>query len=281
MRALIVFLLIAYGWSWGVGGIMYANGVTAGHDAFAPSMFAYMLGPLVGALVAPKLVPTPGAPGVGWKPAFEPRIWLLCWLVPILMVGAGFLLTVLLGPSEPHPDLQAALQGEPQQPGLVGGLAIMLLVVIPLSNILATIGEEAGWRGYMWAQLRKRGMAVTVFTTGLFWGLWHLPAVYLGLSFPDTPLTGIFMMTCATIAISYPMTVLRDRARSVWGSALFHSTFNGVSAATTAGLAVATIPWTNMFGIGGIAAAVATGWVLERTLAVRDREGPEGALQVA
>jgi membrane protease YdiL (CAAX protease family) len=57
-----------------------------------------------------------------------------------------------------------------------------LLPVLLLWPLVAALGEELGWRGYLYPRLMPAlgpiGAAVAV---GLIWGLWHLPADYVGL----------------------------------------------------------------------------------------------------
>ena len=57
-----------------------------------------------------------------------------------------------------------------------------LLPVLLAWPLLAALGEELGWRGFLYPRLVDRagplGAAVAV---GLLWGLWHLPADYVGL----------------------------------------------------------------------------------------------------
>ncbi|MEN6349562.1 MAG: CPBP family intramembrane glutamic endopeptidase [Syntrophomonas sp.] len=47
-------------------------------------------------------------------------------------------------------------------------------------NIIPTLGEELGWRGYLLPKLRMLlSDRAALIVTGLIWGVWHLPCVHL------------------------------------------------------------------------------------------------------
>ena len=95
-------------------------------------------------------------------------------------------------------------------------------------NTIVTLGEEIGWRGFLFPSLEKK----TTFTkaallTGFIWAIWHTPALlfteygsttpwYLALPFYYISLT----------AISLPMAYLCKKANSVWPAVLFHAAHN-------------------------------------------------------
>ena len=78
-----------------------------------------------------------------------------------------------------------ALLGTVLLPIFVGPLkpadpSVMALAVIwPL---LAALGEEFGWRGFLFPKLIHRfGLVGSALIVGVIWGVWHLPADYIGL----------------------------------------------------------------------------------------------------
>ncbi len=59
---------------------------------------------------------------------------------------------------------------------------LQLLPVLLVWPALAALGEELGWRGLMFPALAERfGPIAAALIVGLVWGLWHLPADYIGL----------------------------------------------------------------------------------------------------
>jgi membrane protease YdiL (CAAX protease family) len=57
-----------------------------------------------------------------------------------------------------------------------------LLVMALIWPLMAALGEEFGWRGFLTARLVPMwGILPTALTVGLIWGVWHLPADFVGL----------------------------------------------------------------------------------------------------
>ena len=54
-----------------------------------------------------------------------------------------------------------------------------LIVVAGLMNSLFALGEEIGWRGWLWIRLQPYGQLVSILVSGVVWGIWHAPLVLL------------------------------------------------------------------------------------------------------
>jgi membrane protease YdiL (CAAX protease family) len=87
-------------------------------------------------------------------------------------------------------------------------------------NGLFALGEELGWRGFLWDRLRPYGLKGKVLL-GIIWGLWHAPIIALGFNFPMHRRLGILFMVFLTISLTFPLTGLRDRSRTVYCSSVF------------------------------------------------------------
>jgi membrane protease YdiL (CAAX protease family) len=92
-------------------------------------------------------------------------------------------------------------------------------------NGLFALGEELGWRGFLWDRLRRHGLKGKV-ALGITWGLWHAPIIALGYNFPVHPRLGILFMVFLTISMTFPLTYLRDRTQSVYSSSIVHGMIN-------------------------------------------------------
>jgi membrane protease YdiL (CAAX protease family) len=109
---------------------------------------------------------------------------------------------------------------------------VLLIVSFPAAiiagfsiNGLFALGEELGWRGFLWDRLRPFGLKGKV-SLGIIWGLWHAPIIVLGFNFPIHPYLGILFMVFFTISLTFPLTYLRDRSRSVYPSSIVHGMIN-------------------------------------------------------
>ena len=93
------------------------------------------------------------------------------------------------------------------------------------------LGEEIGWRGYLYPTLCQRmPERRAVVLSGVIWGLWHTPLLVMGwdygTAYPGYPLTGILTMTLCTVGLGVFLCRLTRRAGNVWPAALAHGTVN-------------------------------------------------------
>lgn len=84
--------------------------------------------------------------------------------------------------------------------GIVPGTTILITTLLPLVvgplkpadpsimamaaiwPIMAALGEELGWRGFLFPRLVKPyGLVGAAVVVGIIWGVWHLPADFVGL----------------------------------------------------------------------------------------------------
>ncbi len=91
--------------------------------------------------------------------------------------------------------------------------------------LLAALGEEIGWRGFALPYLQTRYSPLTsALWIGLAWGLWHLPADYLGIGdqgglfWLDFLLLGPMLLTAYSVLITF----FYNRTQSLWVAVLFH-----------------------------------------------------------
>lgn len=89
----------------------------------------------------------------------EPSIWLILVFTPLAVMG----LTLAL-----HP---------PQEPVDLSKVPFSMIAVLLLLNlILGPLGEEAGWRGFLFPHLQERvGWMGAALLIGCIWTLWHAP----------------------------------------------------------------------------------------------------------
>ena len=118
---------------------------------------------------------------------------------------------------------------------LVLGVAAGLTV-----NAAAALGEELGWRGYLYNLLRPRlNTPSLVLVIGVLWGLWHAPLVYWGYNYTITPLSScgppargwiaLAVFTLSTVGLTSTLIPPREHSKSVIVPAMAHGTVNGVA----------------------------------------------------
>ena len=108
--------------------------------------------------------------GMGWKPVFKGNIWafLFSWFGPAVLTAIGAVLYFVIFPS--HFDVSGAYLVENGQEaaleqmetmGVTYGQQMLIssistIAYVPLLNMIFAVGEEAGWRGYMYPVLKER-----------------------------------------------------------------------------------------------------------------------------
>ena len=97
-------------------------------------------------------------------------------------------------------------------------------------NAVAALGEEFGWRGYLYRRLfSQRPTASAVLVIGTVWGLWHATAiVLLGFNYPAARALGVPVFTVFAITLTYPMLLLTSRSKSILPPAALHGALNAL-----------------------------------------------------
>lgn len=220
--------------------LMYANGLTI---AYQIVMMAMMFVPLLGTLLSGYKLRN-----IGWKPPFRGNLKpiLIAWLSPVVLTAIGAAVYFLLFPS--HLDLSgnslssiagvdAVAQLEAQ--GISYPIYILITVAssvtyAPAINIFLAVGEEAGWRGFLYPQLKAKFSKGTAWIIGgVIWGMWHWPLIGLigyeyGSDYFGFPALGMLAFCVITVALGIISDWLYEKSGCIWIPALFHGAFNAV-----------------------------------------------------
>ncbi|MCX5752371.1 MAG: CPBP family intramembrane metalloprotease [Candidatus Krumholzibacteria bacterium] len=128
------------------------------------------------------------------------------------------------------------------------------LVVAPFFNGLFGLGEELGWRGYLLPKLMPLGKPRAYALLGLIWGLWHLPLVLVGFTYPGHPLPGalMFIGLTSTFGIYLNELTLRHRSSIIagWAHGVFNSQKLGAWALLFPGVNPLLGGYAGLLGIG-------------------------------
>lgn len=222
--------------------VLYRNGLTVvGRLVIAVVMFTPLLGVI---LAGAKL------PGMGWKPRLKGnvRYLLAAWFLPILLTVIGALMYFAAFPG--HFDLSgeylAANAGpevleQLEAQGLTYPMYVLISVVgcvtyAPLVNMLLAVGEEAGWRGFLYPQLKARfGKGKGWLIGGVIWSVWHWPLIGLigyeyGTDYVGFPIVGMLIFCVFVTAAGALCDWLCEKSGSVWFPSIFHGAINAAAA---------------------------------------------------
>ncbi len=254
------FLLIAFGISWGIAGVGALFGVDTAHPAYPAVAAICMLGPAIAALVQWRLMERAAWSTVGLHPARIRWLGLLSTvLVGVCIVPLTLAVIHLFGDGLAvgafgHVEVSGARfaervaaimseQGLAVRGGVVerlaglpgAGILLALLAVAVVAaftiNLPFMLGEELGWRGYLFGALRSWPPIRRVSFTGAVWGAWHAPLIAMGHNYPGHPVVGILLMVLFCVLLALLFDHARWRSGSVWAPCVLHGIINGSAGA--------------------------------------------------
>ena len=198
--------------------------------------------------------------GMGWKPRFKGKIKFLlaAWFLPAVLTAIGAVLYFVPFPG--HVDLSgeylaAAGGAEALNQLEAQGVSYTMYVLIsalgcltyaPLLNMLLAVGEEAGWRGFLYPQLKaKFGKRKGWLIGGVIWGMWHWPLMGLigyeyGTDYVGFPFVGMLLFCIFTTAAGILCDWLYEKTKCIWIPSIFHGAVNAAGTVPLAACAANT-----------------------------------------
>jgi CAAX protease family protein len=224
------YFIVAYAVSWTIAVplALQAQGATAQR---LPGWFHYLtaFGPAIAALVISRLVRTSSAaPAAKARPLRRSIVW---WAIGY---GSPLLLFAIA-------QLSARMAGQPSPTwsslGQINFLPSLGWWAWELWFVTSGCGEELGWRGFALPRLQQRHSAMTsTLLVSLGWAGWHLPAFFYVPSYAamgPAIVPGFFLSILAgAIVLTW---LYNSSGGSVLAAALWHASFNFVTASPNAG----------------------------------------------
>lgn len=247
-KQLVIFILISFLLGWGIeisASIFVKNGAVIAYQILCMIL---MYVPFLAVLLSRVSIKT-----MGWRPQIRKNIRyiLLAWLAPAILTAIGAALYFMVFPK--YFDLSGASLGaealrQLEAQGISYSDYILICVIgcltyAPFLNMFLALGEEVGWRGFLYPRLQtKFGRRKGWLLGGFIWGAWHWPLICLvgyeyGTDYAGFPAAGMFCFCLFTVAIGILCDWLYERSGSIWLASLFHGAIN---AAGTVPLAVSS-----------------------------------------
>jgi membrane protease YdiL (CAAX protease family) len=238
-KGIVSYLLITFALTYAVEFALMAMGVRfetpqstyVGQLVVAGLMWA----PALGAFITAKFVTREGFAGTGLRigPIRPYIVWAL--LMPVIY-AAIYGVTWALGLGGPDWRLVAFtntmtaaggdLTGAPP-PGVIMALVFVATTLItPFVNGLFAFGEEFGWRGYLMPKLLPLGKPVAYILMGVIWGMWHMPLILMGYTYPGHPVLGTLTFIVLLTAFGAVLSEVRLRYGSSPLAGWLHGLFN-------------------------------------------------------
>jgi len=293
-KSLTWFTIIAFAFSWPlfVTPLLMPNLEPATQQLSLTGLWALaMWGPGVAALIVTLILEKQPFKSLRLNTLGPKRYYLWAWFLPPVLVLLSGLLTILLRTGQLDTEFtfmkQAIEQTGTQLPISVEMLVLIqmaqALILGPLINVIFTMGEELGWRGFLLPRLLPLGQWKALLISGTIWGIWHAPAIAQGHNYPDQPILGILLMTVFCILLGIIIGWMYLNTRSPWVAAIAHGSINAWAGMpilflkpgfnTALGGTLTSIP-------GWILMGLFIGWlVLTKRLPVRAEEKTEPVIQ--
>ncbi len=253
-KQVIIYLLWTFGAAYLIQFLtasLYKNNRMAGQLVLAAMMFV----PAVGVVLSGAKLKD-----MGWKPQIRKnrKPILTAWFAPVILsvIGAGLYFLffpkhldlsgeyiLVMGGTEAFEQMKAQGISYPVY-ALIG--LISSITYAPLINMIAALGEEIGWRGFLYPQLEARfGRKKGWLLGGVIWGAWHWPLIWLigyeyGAAtgnfkgYAGFPVTGMLLFSVITAGLGILHAWLYEKSGCIWVPSILHGAFN----------AAATIPMT-------------------------------------
>lgn len=237
-KPLLYFLVGTFLLTYGVGLLIYLSGGLTKHPLLSSLI---MIIPTLVAIIT-MLITEPWngftnfAESLGFRLG-KKRYLIIYPLLTCIIVIFIYLITYLMFPNvfiprEKLPEILATLNLE------FGGIPTwtLVLMIFLLNNVMGSItglplflGEEIGWRAFLYPRLKKRYQAFALLIGGIIWGLWHAPMILMGHNYPGTPFLGVFMMVLFCIPMGVIFYYFYKKSKSIITVALCHGVLNNTA----------------------------------------------------
>ena len=225
LKQVITFLAVTSFISTGIF-IWIFNGAGDSLAAVLPMMFTPGIAAIITARIYRESIGT-----LGWKLG-ERKYLVYAYVLPIIVsfVGYGLVWMTQNGAFTTEQVVHyrwAKMIGFDLPAPFIAGLFSKLILAF-LVTMFFVFGEEVGWSGYLTPKLRKLcSVPVASVIVGVYWAIWHYPAIIGGFYGTGTPLyIALPGFTLVLIGASFIRTVVVDKSKSLWAGVVLHASHN-------------------------------------------------------
>lgn len=235
-KRILIFIAFAFGLSWLPWLLFRALGILQSEAGFQLRTNLMMFTPAVGSLLT-RLVTKEGMANSCLRLNFKGngKIYLLAFLLPFIYCTLETLFyVVFLGAG-----IASGADFEAVGISPVGyGAAIFSNIANAAALFPFFMGEELGWRGYLYPKLKEVMSRPAAYVVGgIIWGLWHAPAIIDGLNFGKDyagyPYVGILLMCLSCVPTGVIFMWLTEKTGSAYPAAFAHGVNNNAAGMIT------------------------------------------------
>lgn len=239
-KPIYLFLTITFISSWLIWSLLWLTGWYQDRATYLVMTGIAMWSPAAGAIVTCRLckIPWSYSFGLGLKDHWKSYLSMWFGLPFLIFIGIGLYFLVFSGDFDITLSSLRQLAGEgariPLIEVLVAVTLFSILTFAPIINSPLALGEELGWRGFLYPLLKKEfGQRKADLLTGMIWTVWHLPILLMGHNYGlktwGHPVTNVFAMFVACFVLHILFRYWLDKSRSIWIVALAHGSINAAA----------------------------------------------------
>ncbi|WP_085832294.1 CPBP family intramembrane glutamic endopeptidase [Clostridium merdae] len=242
-KRLFIFIALTFILSWIVFLMVPICGIPYGRGASVVIVAVAMFIPALCSLLT-RLITKEGFGNMYIRPHIKGhgRAYLLLYFGPTVLLLLSGAIYFLIFPGSFDPELTAlkgviASSGEKELAAstLLTVQVVIFVLIAPIVNIIPTMGEELGWRGYLLPKLRLFfSDRASLIISGAIWGIWHLPIIVMGHNYGTTywgyPVLGILVMIVFCVVLGIIEGYVSIKLESAIPAAMIHSTVNAGAA---------------------------------------------------
>ena len=237
-KRLIIFIVITFIIAWTFFLMLRFLDIPYGQMNSIIYLIAAMFAPTLGNILT-RLITKEGFKNMYLRPNFKGHVkaYLLIFFMPSILLFISGAVYFLIMPNMLDRDLTAINQLVSMKGGGISVQTIIITLVLqivfagPIINLIPTLGEELGWRGYLLPKLQEYfSDKKAVIITGVIWGLWHAPIIAMGHNYGTDywayPWTGILGMVIFCVVLGIIEGYFTIKLKSAIPAAMIHSTVN-------------------------------------------------------
>jgi len=236
IKRLIIFIVSTVIIAWILFFLIPIIGVPYGQGSSVLFLMAAMFAPTIGNILT-RLITKEGFKNMYLRPNFKGnlKLYLLVFFVPSFLILLSSALYFLILPDMFDRNLttlnqMVAISGKSAS-SIITILLITVIFAGPIVNLIPTLGEELGWRGYLLPKLQVFfSDRIAVIITGIIWGLWHAPVIAMGHNYGTEywgyPTLGILAMVIFCVVLGIIESYFSIKLKSAIPAAMIHSTLN-------------------------------------------------------
>jgi membrane protease YdiL (CAAX protease family) len=275
-KGLLAYLAISFLPAWLYWAMVWRTGISATNPAFQAAVLPGAFAPALACFIVRKWVTKEGFTDAGLKLNFKNNwgYYLFAWLLPLAVTAVIIALAILFNLSQPDFTLQqffTTLNLPDGNPKTSNNILFFLIPTLLIQAIVVATpivwGEEFGWRSYLQIRLLAEHPLMAAIATGVIWGVWHYPLIFMGYERYENQFLGLLIFTGFTILLSIIFGWLRLKTGSVWAASVGHGATNAIGGSLTLMLFSGSKNWL-WVGYNGILAWLPLGivcvWIILR-----------------